>query len=87
MSYSLFFFIFVLIVFVPHFQLTTATIFFYRLVITEPFLVMKDLSEIENYKFCPQLLLFLNQISARRELQNIVPSNAEPIACPKSKDD
>ena len=46
---------------------------------------MKVPSGIENRIFCPRRVLFLNQESIRRELQDIVPGIPKPGTFSKSK--
>ena len=51
----------------------------------EPAPNMKNPSETENHIFCSRLLLFLNQVSARRELRYVVPGTLEPTTYSKSE--
>ena len=46
---------------------------------------MKISSKAENHIFCAQLLMFLNQVSMRRELRDFVPDAPKPTTCSKSK--
>ena len=58
-------------------SLSTAAIFLFSLVNVEPDTYMKIPSEM-RISFCPRLLLLMNQVSKRRELQDTVPGTSKP---------